>query len=178
MSAVQALQGVAAMALPILVLFSKQSFHLTVEMTAPLISVQMAGSLAGGLLWGTVSHRLSNRRVIQFNQCNILLIMTMAIVAAVTGQAWLAYPLAFLSGLTFACWMGYPNYIIDITDEGRRPQFLVMSSLVNLPFTFLPWAAGQLAELFGFLPVFALCAVAAVLSSILSLGLREHRENS
>lgn len=173
MTAVQALQGVAVMALPILVLFSKQTFNLTVEMTAPLLAAQMAGSLAGGLLWGAVSHRLANRRVIQLNQCNILLIMALAIVAAVTGQAWLAYPLAFLSGLTFACWMGFPNYIIDITDEHHRPQYLVMSSLVNLPFTFMPWIAGRLSESFGFIPVFILCILAAVASASLSLGLRE-----
>ena len=171
MTTVQALQGVATMVLPILILFSKQTFALTMAQTALLIPAQVAGSLAGGLVWGLVSHRLGNRHIILLNQANILLVMALSFVAALTGAAWAAFPLAFLSGLTFAAWMGFPNYVIDVSDEARRPQYLVMSSLVGLPFTFMPLLAGRLAESVGFPPVFIICALAALASLTLAARL-------
>lgn len=175
MTAVQALQGIATMALPILVLFSGRTFSLSLAATAWLVTAQMAGSLSGGLVWGFVSHRLGNSRIIQLNQCNILTIMALATVASFTGAAWLAFPLAFLAGITFSSWLGYPNYIIDTMDEAKRPQYLVMSSLVGLPFTLMPWVAGMLAERFGFVPVFLLCIAAATASLTLSFGLRHKK---
>lgn len=177
-TAVQALQGVAVAALPLLILFSKGTFSFSLAVTAWLIPAQTAGSLAGGLIWGVVSHRFGNLRIIQLDQINILLIMALAVAAALTGWAWLAFPLAFLSGITFAAWMGFPNYIIDITGEQQRPQYLVMSSLVNLPFTFMPLLAGKLAESFGFLPVFIACIAAAAASLVLAFGLRPETEKN
>jgi hypothetical protein len=171
MTAVQALQGVAVMSLPILVLFSKQTFSIPLAMTGWLVTAQITGSLSGGYIWGAVSHRLGNNRVIQLNQCNILLIVSLAIVSALTGASPMAYVLAFLSGITFSCWMAYPNYIIDIVSESQRPQYLVMSSLVGLPFTFMPYVAGLLADKFGFIAVFILCCAAVACSLVLSLRL-------
>ncbi len=174
MTAVQALQGVAVSALPLLILFSKQEFSFSLATTALLIPMQTAGSLAGGLVWGLVSRRLGNLWIIRLDQANIALVMALAITAALTGWAWLAFPLAFLSGITFAAWMGFPNYVIDITTEQNRPQFLVMSSLVNLPFTFLPALMGSIAQSFGFLPVFAICAAAAAASLAVSSSLAKN----
>lgn len=178
MTAVQALQGVAAMSLPLLILFSRSRLGFSLAGTAWLVTAQTAGSLTGGLVWGVVSHRLGNRRIILINQCNIFLIMTLALVAALTGAFWLAFPLSLFSGITFSSWMGYPNYIIDITDEGRRSQYLVMSSLVSLPTTFMPWIAGLLAEKFGFVPLFALCMAVAAVSFFLSTGLQRSAPDS
>jgi MFS family permease len=171
MTAVQALQGVAAMALPILILFSKQTFALSLSATAWLIPLQTAGLLSGGMLWGAVSHRLGNRFVIALNQCNILLTLLLASAAALLGAVWLAFPLAFLSGISFSCWMGYMNHIADIVPEGKRPQYFVMSNLVNIPITFLPGLAGLLAGAVGFVPVFGICIAAACGSAVLAFAL-------
>jgi MFS family permease len=175
-TAVQACQGVAVMAIPFLILFSRQTFSLSAAQAAGMIPVQIAGGLLGGLVWGQVSHRLGNRRVIQINQCVIVLVMLLGLVVSLTHLMFPIYPLALLGGLVSSCWMGYPNYIMDITSAADRPKYLILSSLINLPFTFMPALCGILAQTLGFTTVFALCLCIAAVGVVLSLRLQAKSE--
>ena len=170
--AVQACQGIAAMSIPFIILFSVQTFHLSNAQVGWMIPIQISGGLLGGFVWGQISHKFGNRRVIQANQCVLLLVMAVGLFTALSHMLLPIYPLALLAGASSSCWMGYPNYIMDIIAVEKRPQYLVMSSLANLPFTFLPYMAGLLAASVGFAPVFAICLLAAASGVALSFQLQ------
>jgi hypothetical protein len=77
--------------------------------------------------------------------------------------------LMFLSGVSAAAWIGFANRTIDILAPGDLPPGLAAVSLVSIPLSLAPWAAGLLAARAGFEVLLAGCAVlgAAALAAMI-----------
>lgn len=156
---------IAAMVAPFVILFCQDLLSLEQKEVSTLIVIQIIGSLLGGFLWGKISHRLGNHRVILFSQCLALLlalsVFLLAILPVGAMPAFLLWPLVLINGVNMAAWIGFVNYTIDIVPAEERTVYMLISNLMTFPFAFLAFLAGIIAQAFGYAPIFVISAIAA-----------------
>lgn len=173
---IQIVSGVSGAVIPLSILFCKNSFELASQQVSTLIYLQIAGSLAGGLIWGSLSHRLGNKYVVMLSQAlglmlHITALICMIVIGKLTPFAVLGF-IVFLAGIYSGCWLGFSNYILDISKEGLRSAYMLINSLFAFPATLLYYFAGLAAGKTGFTPLYTIGAAAAITALVLSLRLK------
>lgn len=167
--------GVMASAL--LVLFGRKNGNLTDTQVSTMIYLQVGGQLTGGILWGQMSRRLGNVRIIQCSQLLSVIIGGMGIAVFLTAQtASMFLPCAimvFLSGLQNSSYHGYNSIMIDLMPQESLSHYVVMQSLLLLPLSAAPFLAGLIVDYSSFLPVFILVALFGLAGIIQSISLEK-----
>lgn len=161
----QLANALVTMVYPFVILFAKRSLSLAPAQVSLLVYLQLLGKLAGGLLWGTISHRHGNKYVIRGVEASSFLLLALAAGSSLAppGAAFfLAAAAVVLTGINMTGWLGFTNYTIDVVDDESRPHCLLLANILAFPFSFLPFFAGNLAQRLGFLPLFTLSAAAAL----------------
>lgn len=177
---IQLIAGISAAVIPLSILFCKNSFGLSTYQVSTLIYLQIAGSLAGGLVWGNISHRFGNKYVVMLSQILSLLLhisalLCILVIGKYTPFALLGF-IVFLAGLYSGNWLGFSNYIIDVSTEGLRSVYILINSMFTLPATLLYYLAGLAAGQAGFAPLYTTAAAAALIAFILSLRLKSPQQ--
>lgn len=172
----QIMAGFGWMVMPFVILFNKDTFGLNPTQISTLIYTQIVGTLIGGIIWGNISHRLGNKYVIMTSQVIIFILSLLVLISSPLSNYvdpfWLAAAMSLLTGLSMGAWMGFVNYTIDVTEEAERPIYFVLTSVITLPLTLLPFFSGLLADAWGFIPLFLISMGAAILAFIIALGLK------
>lgn len=176
MAVIRIIYSFIGMISPFIILFGRSTFHFSPSQVSNLIYIQIIGNLVGGLLWGTVSHRLGNKYVILIAQLIGALIPILAFMSLVFNglilPIFFLWSMTLLTGINMGSWMGFLNYTIDIVNEEERPIYLVLGNVITFPLTFLPYLAGFIADLWGFLPLFFISLLAASAGIVLSMRLK------
>ena len=171
----QIISGFGWMVMPFIILYNKDTFSLNPVQISTLIYTQIVGTLAGGIIWGNLSHRLGNRYVISISQVISfvlsLLVLTSLPLSSLVDAFYLAVMMSFLAGLSMGSWMGFVNYTIDVVDDNERPIYFVLTSVITLPLTLLPFLSGLSASAWGFTHLFIISLSAAAIAFIISLKL-------
>lgn len=171
----QIISGFGWMVMPFIILYNKDTFSLNPVQISTLIYTQIVGTLAGGIIWGNLSHRLGNRYVISISQVISfvlsLLVLTSLPLSSLIDAFYLAVMMSFLAGLSMGSWMGFVNYTIDVVDDNERPIYFVLTSVITLPLTLLPFLSGLSASAWGFTHLFIISLSAAAIAFIISLKL-------
>ena len=85
--------------------------------------------------------------------------------------------MVFLNGLTINLFFGDSNYMLDIIGyEKDIDNYLVLNSLVAIPFSLTNVIAGTVAQHFGFIPLFVVSAAAALVVIVMSPRLLGEKE--
>lgn len=167
---------IAAMVAPFVILFCQDLLSLEQKEVSTLILIQIIGSLLGGFLWGKISHRLGNHRVILISQSLGLLlalsVILLALLPHVAMPAFLLWPLVLINGINMAAWIGFVNYTIDIVHAEERTVYMLIGNLMTFPFVFLAFLAGIIAQAFGYAPIFVISALAAGMAVIRATRLK------
>jgi len=75
-------------------------------------------------------------------------------------------------------WLGYMNYLLEISPEDRRPSYQAFMGVLSAPFTLAPLLAGWLAEHVSFQATFASGVLFGAGVYALLMRLREPREEN
>lgn len=173
--AIRILAGFVSMISPFLVLYGVNTFSLTDGQMSTLVYLQIVGSLLGGVVWGYISSRKGNKYVI-FTSLALGLFVPLAALGclALSGPAAFALLcfIVVLNGMNAGSWLGYINYTMDIVEEAQWPYYMPLSNLILFPLSLIPFAAGALADHWGYEPLFVISAAAAVVALFLARRLR------
>jgi len=153
-----------------IILFGRRILPLDNSATSTLIIIQIVGSLLGGLLWSWTNHSLGTRTTIIAMRVLTLLKLALAIPCFLNPDGgWLfLVAMVFLNGLTINLFFGDNNYMLDIIGyEKDIDNYLVINSLVAIPFSLINIAAGAVAQSFGFIPLFITSAIASIVVIIM-----------
>jgi MFS family permease len=180
MAVVKVLACFASMTGPFFILFGKDIFGLNSSQTSSLVYIQIIGGLVGGFVWGAVSHRFGNKYVILTAQVFSLVILISALTCyLIRGQNRLWYilwPMVLLNGANMGSWIGILNHIFDIVREEDRTVYILLSNIITFPLTILTFLAGIIAEITGFVPLFAIGLLAAAAAVFLARRLKSPRQ--
>ena len=149
-----------------IILFGRRILTLNNSATSTLIIIQIAGSLIGGLLWSWTNHSLGTKATIIAMRGLLLIKLALAIPCFLNPASAWGYLIAmvFLNGLTINLFFGDSNYMLDIIGyEKDNDNYLVINSLVAIPFSLMNVVAGAVAQNFGFVPLFITSAVTALI---------------
>ncbi len=153
-----------------IILFGRRVLGLANTATSTLIIVQIAGSLIGGLIWSWTNHKLSTRSTIISMRILTIIKLALAIPCFIAPDAGWGFMLVmvFLNGLTINLFFGDSSYLTDIIGyEKNSENYMVINSLVAIPFSLINVVAGTVAEHFGFIPLFITSAVASLIVIIM-----------
>jgi MFS family permease len=177
---VRLLAGGVHLALPFFVLYARDELGLGAGLTGLFLACQMAGSVAGGLLWGRLGDDRGYRLVLILSLLAALAGPVLALLAGLGFPVWLSSltfgAIFLLLGLSFGgAWIGFTNYLLEVVPAGRRPSYLGMLNTLAGPTTFLSIVGGYLVDVFGYRLVFILTAGLLALGLHQGLSLKEPR---
>jgi MFS family permease len=171
----QTLAGFSGLAAPLYILFAKDHFALANDQTTTLMFVQILGGLAAGMLWGNMSHRKGNKATIRTGLIFNLVTVALAVFlffTSITAVMPLLIIMVFLAGIILGNWIGFINYLLDLTTDENRPVYVALTSVLLFPTTLIPFLGGVIADSFGFLTVFISVALMITLALIMSSKLK------
>lgn len=172
----QIVGGFSWMVMPFIILYNKDTFSLNPVQISALIYIQIVGTLAGGIFWGNISHRLGSRYIISISQVISFILSLLVLISLplsnIFDAFYLAATMSFLAGLSMGAWMGFVNYTIEVVDDNERPIYFVLTSVITLPLALLPFLSGLSASAWGFTHLFIISLSASVIAFVLSLQLR------
>jgi len=164
--------------LSFLIVFGANVLLLSDAHVSWLVYANIIGGILGGVLLGEASRRYGNKSVILWSNFGVVIAMAMAVLLAFypnLGYLWL-FALCILGSVTASNWFGYLNYFIDIAPEKERPEYQIIGQSIAIPFSFAGVAMGALVDVYGYVTMFIVCGVFALLAILLSFRLLSKRE--
>ena len=180
--------GIGMMSFPFYFLYSQKVWAIQEEIVGVLLSAELVGALLTNLLWGNLSNRIGNKIVLKGAALTSILIplsaLTLPLLPLPSPEAGQlptyrhpALLLFFLIGaVKSGIWIGYPNFLIDISPENRRPTYIGFMNTLIAPILFLPTLGGGIVELFSYETLFTLSFLAACIALLFASRLKEPRE--
>jgi len=170
------------LAVPFFAVFGRDALGFAPEAAGLFVSAQMVGTIVGSLGWARIGDFRGNRLLVRSTvlAATIAPLVPLALAPfAGSGLAKLLYPLTFVVlGATFSgTWMGFTNYLIEITSEAERPYYLGAVNTLVAPFTFFGVLGGLVVATAGYVVCFAVSAVLCLGALVVSAGLPEPRHS-
>ncbi len=167
------------------VLNATRNLGLGIETTGWFVSAQVAGSLTSGLLLSFIQDRFGPLAHMRIMTSISLLPPFIALVLGFMGAslgAGVLYPyllLYFFLGLHISSF-GWPyfNWILEYTEEAKRPLYIGMVNTLGAATMLAPMLGGWIVTQFSYPTVFALAMIFAGASLVLSLPLPNPRKRA
>lgn len=163
--AVNALATFATMGSALYAVASLKLGGLTNAQAGAETTILVIASTAGNFLWGALGDRWGHKAVLV---CGALAGGASALVALVAHGV-VAYGVVFLLiGLSLAAnFLAGLTFIAEFAPNAKRPTYSALAAVAVAPFAIIaPLFAGWVADLWGYLPVFWIAAVAGVVAAV------------
>jgi MFS family permease len=163
--------GFAAMAF--VIVFGVNALSLSEAQTSWLVYANIIGGLISGVVLGEASRLFGNKSNILICNIGVIIALGMAISLAYypgLGYIWL-FATCVIASFTLNNWFGYLNYFLDISPAEERSSYQILGQVVGIPFSFAGFAMGAVVDRFGYITMFVICGVFAVISVLLSIKL-------
>lgn len=175
---VRALSSMVFLTYAFYVVYATTTLELDISFVGYFIASHRLGSTLGSLLLGYLCNRKGARRVIQITTVAQTLTPLMALLGgslAANGGAGSLYAFLgcyLLMGLGVSgMWIGFLNYIYELSSPEERPSFIGLANTILTPFTFLPMIGGVIAQYLSYEVLFFVAFFFALLSSVAALRL-------
>jgi len=183
---VQVLASGIGFSLPFYVVLARETFSISESTVGIFLAVQTIGSAVFNVIWGRISLKHGNHRVVLFAVLGVALIPCMALILSsqasvlINTSEWVitvCFTPVFLliGGTTTGIFIGFKSYLLDIAPEERRPTYVGITNTVLGVGSLYPVFGGVLADLVHLQGVFALSAVTVFAGGWLSFYLKVHK---
>lgn len=187
---VRALMSLTMMGQVVFIPFAIKALSLPESIVGVLMMVATGFALPSNFLWSRIADRRGNRLVMLVAMGIYLLVPPMAIVSYYAPPLPLGIPLlagwnlragVFVLAFILSAiankgyFLGYMNYLLEISPEDRRPSYQAFMGVLSAPFTLVPLLAGWLAQNVSFQATFASGMLFGAGVYALLLKLREPR---
>ena len=163
--------GLNSMALPFYIIFIKQFHGLELSTVGLFVSVQTFGAIISNLLWGNLSRIKGNHHVLRLTAA-VSMLPPLLILTSYRIPPLLFYDLFifFLLGVTAqGIWLGFPNALLDISPDEKRPTYVGFMNTMIAPVLFLPAIGGMLIDYLSFTILFAISFIASLFAIFFAL---------
>jgi len=161
-----------------MIVFGANTLDISDVQVSWLVYSKIVGGLLGGYVSGEASRLFGNKAVILMCNAGVFVTIMMAIaliIFPVLGYIWLV-ALCVLASLWANSWLGYLNYLIDISPTEHRPAYQVIGGSIGIPFSFVGYGIGAIIDEWGYTVAFILGAVTAAITIIVSSRLLSRKQ--
>ncbi len=177
---VQLLVSADALALPYYIIMARHKFAELSPSIGIYIFLNICGAVLGGVLWGFFGGRGRNRQAIVL----VALVKVFAaggfliaqLMPGKTTVSFLLAPAFVLAGMASGAWLGFINYILDLSGDHNRIFFIAVNNVALLPVSLLPLIGGIVRGYAGDTALFAVTTLLAICGFALSFRLKEPYE--
>ena len=166
------------------IVYAKTALGISAQMVGVYLTARTAASIASNLLWGRISDRQGNRRLLQITSALGLGMPLIALgigrlgsgAAAASWLSW-AYALVFMFSGAYMAGGGIARtgYLLDVTPPAQRSLYLGFSNTILGVIRFAALVSGLIADWAGFAVLMLLSACFYGLSLVLSFVMTEPR---
>jgi MFS family permease len=163
--------GLNTMSLPFYIIFMRQYHCIEVSTVGLFVSVQTFGAIVSNALWGVLSRNKGNQHVLSLTAA-VSMLSPLLILVSYRFPPSLFYDLAifFFLGVTAqGIWLGFPNALLDIAPEERRPTYIGFMNTMIAPVLLLPALGGILVDYLSFAVLFSISFAASLLAILFGL---------
>ena len=182
---VQVLTVLADTADAFYLVYAKEALGISAQMVGIYLTARTAASIGSNLLWGRVSDRMGNRRLLWITNALGLCVPLIALgigllgrwsTATISGLSW-AYALVFAVSGTFgaAANIARNGYLLDLAPPAQRPLYMGFANTLRGITQFAAMASGLLVDWAGFPVLMVLSAGFYGLALMLTLAMPEPR---
>ena len=160
-------------AVSFIVVFGKNALYISAAQVSWLVYAAIIGGIVSGVVLGEASRLYGNKSIVLICNIGVFIALCMAIVLSILpnlGYIWLFATVA-LASFTANNWFGYLNYFLDIAPVEDRSAYQLVGQLVGIPFSFAGLIMGVVVDRFGYVIMFIVCGVFAIITTFLSLKL-------
>ena len=160
------------------VVFGAHTLDISEAQISWLVYSKIVGGLIGGIVLGETSRRFGNKTVILLCNFGVLLTLLMSIALIFypsLGYFWLV-ALCVLASFWLNNWLGYMNYVIDISPEANRPAYFMVGNCIGIPFSFVGYGIGAIIDTWGYAIAFVLGCITAIIAILLSIRLLSRKQ--
>ncbi|HEU4963124.1 MAG TPA: MFS transporter [Bacilli bacterium] len=172
---VQTLVGVHQLVMPFYILYAQTLPGVDAVLIGQLVIAQILGGAAGGILFGWISSRLGNRMAVCSNVLFNLVVPVLILVAGQLSAGATVRPLVtvafFLLGLVGGGWIGFTNYLLDISNDETRGTYIAYLNTCSAPLALLPIFSGSLVGAMSYAAVFVIVLILLLVASYVALRL-------
>jgi len=167
--------NMARLSIPFYIVFGRQVFDLPDSALGIIIPVQMAGRIAGAVLWGVLGDRLGHQRaitgVVVVSAVPAVIALTLTLATPVS-LAIVPFAILFFV-LGFALEGGPPfiNYMLAVVPEQERPRYAGLMGIGYVPAALAPIIGGLIIQFWDYGALFAVTAVLSTLALVVALRL-------
>jgi len=160
-------------AISFVVVFGKNAIHLSDTQISWLVYAGIIGGILSGIILGEASRHYGNKAIILLSNFAVIVSLCMAVSMTYfqnLGYIWL-FITCIIASFSANHWIGYFNYFIDIAPVEKRSEFQLIGQAVGIPFSFAGLIMGAIVDRFGYITMFIICVVFAIITVLLSLPL-------
>lgn len=172
---IQTLIGAHQLVMPFYILYAQTLPGVDAVLIGALVMAQIIGAMAGGILFGSLSSRWGNRAAVLFNSGFNLLVPLLMIFAGLAGGAEHVRQLVtasfFLLGLVGGGWIGFTNYLLEISNDETRGSYVAYLNTSSAPLAILPVFSGSLTGVLSYPAMFAIVLIIMLAALYYSLRL-------
>ena len=167
------------------IVYAKDALGISAEMVGVYLTARTAASIVSPLLWGRISDRAGNRRLLQITNalglCRPLIVLGIGLLISQMPSAtpWLvwAYALVFAASGTYVAAAGIARtgYLLDVAPPAQRSLYMGFSNTLLGVVRFAAPVSGLIVDWAGFNVLMVLSGIFSALALILSFTLSEPR---
>jgi hypothetical protein len=184
----QVLSSGLGFSLPFYIVLAREQFGVTAGTTGIFLAMQTVGATLFNLVWGGVSAKYGNRKVIRLTMFAQAIIPLYALVLGIglremvlASTDWVvtvsfAPIFLLIGGVLSGYQVGFNSFLLDVSPESRRPTYVGISNTAMGCAGLFPALGGLVADLVHLQGVFFVSAVAVCAAVITSGKLVEPRE--
>lgn len=178
------LTGSFHLCLPFFAIHAQTDLGFPASVVGLFVSAQMVGTVVGGPIWGSLGDRYGPYLVIRSMAVITMLTPFLALgarLAVSLGVQALAYFLYFLlyvciGGSFGGTWIGFSNYVFDISGEGNRATLMGLYNTIGAPLTLLTMVGGWFLQMSDFPTLFSIVAAIEMVACRVAFRLPKSRE--
>jgi len=171
--------GINAMAIPFYILFIKEQQPFEISSVGLFVSAQTFGAIISNLLWGNLSKYKGNHSVLRVTAIISILPPSLIMISHFfPPNLCFALVIFIFLGITIqGTWLGFPNALLDIAPDKKRPTYVGFMNTMIAPALFLPIVGGILIDKYSFYIVFIISFLASIFAFFFSMKFNTERGN-
>ncbi len=165
----------AMLGVPYVLIMCGDVLKMSGEMVSSMLSIQVFGSLAGGLFSVFISPRFGSRTTVILFCIFSVIGSVFGILAAMGIQLWGASAIITVAvcGISTASWAGFISAMLDASGGKDAHLYMLINSITTLPMSIAPFAGGVIVKSFGFTALFSVSLILACAAMAVSLTIKK-----
>ena len=155
------------MILPFYIIFAKQVFDLDQSYIGIFLIVQITGTIMSNIVWGVLATKYNAKSVVKLCILIGALLPILAIILSFTSPYIYSSVFIFLGFIISGRRVGFEPYLLDISPDDQRTEYLGIRGTMNLLVVILPIIGGLFIDVVGFYFTFSIVSIFMIAAFVL-----------